>query len=179
MEAIPNQTSQLQAPSKDKTSSFMITFNPNISCKKVPDQVVRERIKSTIQTVFSNKSLAKLVKFKDYKHSFTKKYIKGVNMEYALEKGSKCGFTHAHILLKITHRSSVQLKIRELKEEIRYQMNFPSMGLDEERKFYLNVRFVRDNNASVRYYLEKEMRQQPNEPNPPNIPLKEGEVAYV
>lgn len=176
---IPNETQLLNKPSKIKTSQFMVTINPNISCKKVGDDLMKERLKETIQCVYSNQSLQHLVKFRDYRHSFTSKYIKGIKMEYALEKGKKCGFVHSHILLKIEHVSNIQLKFREMKEKVRQCLDFESLGLNPERKFYFNVRIVKDNNASVRYYMEKEAREEQSPYLKNEVEKKEGNIEFV
>ena len=148
---IPLSVNQKTQPTDLKTSPFLITVNPNLSPKTYSDEYVEGKLKETISCVFNNQSLAHMV---HYTHSFTSKYIKNIELEYAIEKGHKRGFVHTHILLKITHKSNLHIKIPEMRDKIR-----DCLGLPEKKKYFFRIKILKDNNASVRYYIEKDLRK--------------------
>ena len=142
-----NQATQ---KSNVKSSNFLITINPNMPSSTFSDEDIHARLQRAIQCVFSHENLGHYIRFKDHKHTYSKHYIKDISLEYAIEKGHRQKYVHAHILLKIKHVSHISLKLSEIRDKVKECLD------NEGKRFYLHVKHIRDNNMSVRKYIEKD-----------------------
>jgi hypothetical protein len=100
---------------------------------------------STIQNILNNVG--------DYinlpsDHKFDEHYIKDVDIDYTIEKGTKNNQLHIHIMFKFKHKTKIQLNYEKIKEKIT-----KDLGLDN---VYLFNRLIRNSGSdNILDYLNK------------------------
>ena len=133
---------------KPKHSNFLLTINTNQQYKD-NDEHLQDDIElfdHSIKTILNNIdqyiNLPETDKWDD-------NTIKDVDVDYVIERGSKKGQLHIHILFKFKHHSRLQLNYEKIKDKLK-----TDFGLDN---LYMYNRLIRNNgNDSVLDYLNKQ-----------------------
>lgn len=93
------------------------------------------------------KNIPKYVKMPD-DHAWSTERIEDVDGEYTVEWGPKTKALHCHALIKIKHRSKLQLDYGALKEKVKSEL-----GLNE---VYMNTRLVKAGGSEwLAEYIDK------------------------
>jgi hypothetical protein len=74
--------------------------------------------------------------------------VQSVDVDYVVEKGNEKNCLHTHILMKIKHRTRVQLNYKLLKEHICADLGLPNIHLK-------NILLKMDNSDNILEYLNK------------------------
>jgi len=146
---IKGKVQDLQKKEREKilNSNFLLTINTN---QRYPenDKDLENDIEvfdSTIQNILNNVG--------DYinlpsDHKFDEHYIKDVDIDYTIEKGTKNNQLHIHIMFKFKHKTKIQLNYEKIKEKIT-----KDLGLDN---VYLFNRLIRNSGSdNILDYLNK------------------------
>jgi len=146
---IKGKVQDLQKKEREKilNSNFLLTINTN---QRYPenDKDLENDIEvfdSTIQNILNNVG--------DYinlpsDHKFDEHYIKDVDIDYTIEKGTKNNQLHIHIMFKFKHKTKIQLNYEKIKEKIK-----TDLGLDN---VYLFNRLIRNSGSdNILDYLNK------------------------
>jgi len=126
---------------KDKSSILFLTLNTNTR-----DLVSEELLRKVGGEYFDN-----IEEFLRFLHKEPERnnpsYIDEVDIETVVEKGKKEERVHLHSLIRIKHRTKLQIDL------IKTQAYFcRELGL---KNIYLNVKFIPDDNMSLLKYLRK------------------------
>lgn len=126
---------------KDKVSSFFLTCN-----SQSRDLISEALMKEVAQRFFE--------KIEDYLRFLDKdprrnnnSYIDDVDIQSAVETGKKEKRVHLHALIRIEHRTKLQLDLRKITSYFERELRLKSV--------YLHVDFVPDNSISLLKYLRK------------------------
>jgi len=146
---IKGKVQDLQKKEREKilNSNFLLTINTN---QRYPenDKDLENDIEvfdSTIQNILNNVG--------DYinlpsDHKFDENFIKDVDIDYTIEKGTKNNQLHIHIMFKFKHKTKIQLNYEKIKEKIT-----KDLGLDN---VYLFNRLIRNSGSdNILDYLNK------------------------
>jgi hypothetical protein len=146
---IKGKVQDLQKKEREKilNSNFLLTINTN---QRYPenDKDLENDIEvfdSTIQNILNNVG--------DYinlpsDHKFDEHFIKDVDIDYTIEKGTKNNQLHIHIMFKFKHKTKIQLNYEKIKEKIT-----KDLGLDN---VYLFNRLIRNSGSdNILDYLNK------------------------
>jgi len=146
---IKGKVQDLQKKEREKilNSNFLLTINTN---QRYPenDKDLENDIEvfdSTIQNILNNVG--------DYinlpsDHKFDEHFIKDVDIDYTIEKGTKNNQLHIHIMFKFKHKTKIQLNYEKIKEKIK-----TDLGLDN---VYLFNRLIRNSGSdNILDYLNK------------------------
>lgn len=74
-------------------------------------------------------------------------FLDSIDIQTAIESGSKYGRVHLHALIKVNHRTKILMDLRKIKSYFEKELNLPSV--------YVNVKFVKDNSISLVNYMRK------------------------
>lgn len=144
------QTYDANKANLTKFSGFFITLNSNR--KWANDSEETKCFKEAVNTAFNDPS--KFVKFKDASHKWSAKYIIDANTEISFERGDPTKPTknqiHAHVILKIKHRSNLQIDAHALKIAITERC--PALN----GSFYINNRYFNSPEVNLRNYIQKQ-----------------------
>lgn len=134
-------------------SNYYITINTNqrfLGTEEEYEPFI-EKFQNTIDKVLmSDSGLRQIIKFKDNEASFTTQFIDSINPEGVVEKSPNNNTIHAHILLKINHRTLITLDYDKIKKEIQ-----EDMGL---KNVYLHVKLYRNPTDQLEDYLKKNQK---------------------
>ena len=146
---IKGKVQDLQKKEREKilNSNFLLTINTN---QRYPenDKDLENDIEvfdATIQNILNNVG--------DYinlpsDHKFDEHFIKDVDIDYTIEKGTKNNQLHIHIMFKFKHKTKIQLNYEKIKEKIT-----KDLGLDN---VYLFNRLIRNSGSdNILDYLNK------------------------
>ena len=132
---------------KPKHSNFLSTINTNQQYKDddvhLQDdiEIFDESIKTILNNIDQYINLPETDKWND-------DFIKDVDVDYVIERGSKKGQLHIHILFKFKHHSRLQLNCDKIKDKLK-----KDLGLEN---VYMYNRLVRNSgNDSIIDYLSK------------------------
>lgn len=132
----------------NQTSNFIITINPNISYRSLDKE---QLIKASKSLIASCKNLeinfinGKLLK--DFPSNSQYKTPKLTKFDFAIERGEKNGFLHAHIIVMFD--GYTQLRLGVMKEFINSMMSKYSKGC------YVNVVNFKDTTTTIENYIKK------------------------
>jgi hypothetical protein len=132
---------------KPMASNFLLTINTNQRYKEGDENLDNdiEVFDTTIQDILNN--IGDYIKLPP-EDKFDENYIKDVNIDYTIEKGSKAHQIHVHILFKFKHNTKIQLNYDKIKEKITTDLGLPNV--------YLYNKLVRNSGAdNIIDYLNK------------------------
>jgi len=146
---IKGKVQDLQKTEKEKilNSNFLLTINTN---QRYPenDKDLENDIEvfdTTVQNILNNVG--------DYvnlpsEHKFDEHFIKNVDIDYTIEKGTKNNQLHIHIMFKFKHKSKIQLNYEKIKDKIK-----KDLGLEN---IYLYNRLIRNSGSdNILDYINK------------------------
>jgi hypothetical protein len=146
---IKGKVQDLQKKEREKilNSNFLLTINTN---QRYPenDKDLENDIEvfdSTIQNILNNVG--------DYinlpsDHKFDEHFIKDVDIDYTIEKGTKNNQLHIHIMFKFKHKTKIQLNYEKIKEKIKTDLGLTNI--------YMYNKLVRNSgNDNILDYLNK------------------------
>jgi len=126
----------------NKVSTFLITVNSNSQdlISKVQMREVAERFFNQIENHF---------RFLNHKHPETNNvsYVDSIDIETAVEKGKKQERVHLHRLIKVRHRTKLQLDLQKIHAFFTEALRL--------KNIYVNVKYVPDNDISLTKYMRK------------------------
>ena len=132
---------------KPKHSNFLLTINTNQQYKDNDEhlqddiEIFDESIKTILNNIDQYINLPETDKWDD-------DTIKDVDVDYVIERGSKKGQLHIHILFKFKHHSRLQLNYEKIKDKLK-----TDLGLEN---LYMYNRLIRNNGSeNVLDYLNK------------------------
>lgn len=134
-------------------SNYYITINTNqrFTGHEEEFNLFVENFQNTIDNVLmSNDGLKQIIKFKDPSANFTTQFIDSINPEGVVEKSPNNNTIHAHILLKISHRTLISLDYDLIKQKIQEEMNL--------KNIYMSVRVYRSSTDQLEDYLKKNQK---------------------
>jgi hypothetical protein len=133
-----------------KFSGFFITLNTNRKWANEADET--KCFKEAVNAAFNDPS--SFIRFKDPAHKWSAKYIIDAQTEISFERGDPSKPTknqvHAHVILKIQHRTNVQIDAHALKVAIADKC--PALG----GSFYVNNRYFNSPEVNLRNYIQKQ-----------------------
>jgi len=115
-----------------KHSNFFLTINTNQRFRIRDERDVQEvqefanRFKDTLTHIFDN--IQQYLKVPE-DSEWNRKYFENINVESAVERSPDTDTVHAHILIKVDHRTKVQLDYDAIKNYILEQMGLPNIHL--------------------------------------------------
>ena len=132
---------------QSKKTNFLLTINTNCSYKeddpnleddiKIFDEAINEILNDIDQYI----TLPEQDKWDE-------KTIEDANIEYTIERGSKKGALHVHILFKFKHKTRIQLNYQKIKDKLIKDLDRPNI--------YLYNSLIRNTGAeSVLEYINK------------------------
>ena len=132
---------------KPKHSNFLLTINTNQQYKDDDEhlqddiEIFDDSIKTILNNIDQCINLPETDKWND-------DFIKDVDVDYVIERGSKKGQLHIHILFKFKHLSRIQLNYNKIKDKLK-----EDLGLNN---VYMYNRLVRNSgNDNVMDYFNK------------------------
>ena len=132
---------------KPKHSNFLLTINTNQQYKDndvhLQDdiEIFDESIKTILNNIDQYINLPETDKWDD-------DTIKDVDVDYVIERGSKKGQLHIHILFKFKHHSRLQLNYEKIKDKLKTDLGLQNV--------YMYNRLIRNSgNDNVLDYLSK------------------------
>jgi hypothetical protein len=132
-------------------SNYFITLNANRPTYSLQDDLAEAaRLKKTLAEMFGNAA-----RFREYVR-FNKggnwDDIVSADIQSAVEKGAKTNKVHAHLLVKISHRTSISLDFSKIRSDFKEKM-----GVDD---CYMQARLIsRTAVDDIDRYLYKEERK--------------------
>jgi len=146
---IKGKVQDLQKTEKEKilNSNFLLTINTN---QRYPenDKDLENDIEvfdTTVQNILNN--VGDYVKLPS-EHKFDEHFIKNVDIDYTIEKGTKNNQLHIHIMFKFKHKSKIQLNYEKIKDKIK-----KDLGLEN---IYLYNRLIRNSGSdNILDYINK------------------------
>ena len=136
---------KLEKNQKPINSNFLLTINTNQQYK-TNDQHLKNDIEffeNTIKNILNN-----IDQYINIGDKWDDDFIKDVDVDYIIERGTKKGQIHAHILIKIKHLSKIQLDYKKIKTKIQKDLGLPSI--------YLNNRLIKNSGSdNIVDYLNK------------------------
>lgn len=132
---------------KPKNSNFLLTINTNQQYKDDD-----EHLKDDIE-IFEKTVVSILENIQDYINlpegtPWDDTTIKDVDVDYTIERGTKKGQLHIHILFKFTHHTKIQLNYEKIKKKIT-----DDLGL---KNVYMYNKLIRNSgNQNILAYLDK------------------------
>jgi hypothetical protein len=132
---------------QSKKTNFLLTINTNCSYKeddpnleddiKIFDEAINEILNDIDQYITLPE-----------KDKWDEKTIEDANIEYTIERGSKKGHLHLHVLLKFKHKTRIQLNYQKIKDKLKKDLDRPNI--------YLYNRLIRNTGAeTVLEYINK------------------------
>ncbi len=132
---------------KPKHSNFLLTINTNQQYKENDEhlqddiEIFDHSIKTILNNIDQYINLPETDKWND-------DTIKDCDIDYTIERGSKKGQLHIHILFKFKHHSKIQLNYTKIKDKL-----IKDLGL---KNVYMYNRLIRNNGSeNVLDYLSK------------------------
>ena len=132
---------------KPKYSSFLLTLNTNQQFKEDDPQLKDdiEIFDTCISELLNN--VDQYIKLPDT-DQWNEDTIKNVDKDYTIERGTKKGQLHVHIMIKIKHHTRIQLNYDKIKKKI-----CDDLGLNN---IYCYNRLLKPNDSdNVQDYLNK------------------------
>ncbi len=131
-------------------STWLVTVNPNVPLDtpgNIADAVdaglvrpqmgdpdievarrdLSDRLRLAIDTVFSEDNAPQILTFREPDQEWEADTIVSVDMDFAIELGSKHKKIHAHGLVKITHRSKIRLEYKLVEEAFKELLHIRSV----------------------------------------------------
>lgn len=139
-----------------RVSAYLITINTNQRPKEADMEDYANEFKGHIDNLFGKKNNYKeefgLV---DYFDGDGSNKLDNIKVKSVIELGETptSGRIHAHVILKIHHRT----KIRKINKKAIYQYFEDKMNIQT----HVNVKFVPANLATAKLYVEKTIDEQP------------------
>jgi uncharacterized alkaline shock family protein YloU len=146
---IKGKVQDLQKSEREKilNSNFLLTINTN---QRYPenDKDLENDIEvfdTTIQNILNNVD--------DYvnlpnDHKFDEHFIKNVDIDYTIEKGTKNNQLHIHIMFKFKHKTKVQLNYEKIKDKIKKDLGLQNV--------YMYNRLIRNSGSdNILDYINK------------------------
>ena len=112
------------------SSNFFLTLNSNQRYE--PEDPHREEDAEAVEDVVKEivQNLPRYVKIIEKNHKWSTDVIEDVDVEYAVEYGEKSKALHAHILVRIKHRSRVQLDFEAIKRDFAHGLGLKNVYFD-------------------------------------------------
>ena len=128
-------------------STFLLTLNTN-QRYKTDDPHLKgdtQEFDNTLNGIMNN--IEDYVKILTPHDEFNKS-VESVDFDYAVELSSKTHTLHAHILVKFSHRTRLQLDFIKIRDVIKKELGLPSI--------HLNNRFIRSGQVeNIIDYIDK------------------------
>lgn len=130
-------------------SVFHITINSN---QKPPTRNVeigmRDALSGYVRNNFSDPGfLQELVMFQPGTGEYNDYYIEDVDLDFAIEKGTKRGRIHAHLVLSVVHRSRIRLRRETIEDTVKQQLGYSP---------YVHITSRGDRTFNLKAYNRKE-----------------------
>ncbi len=126
----------------DKVWTFFLTVNTNSQdlISEVQMRAVAEQFFNQIENYF---------RFLNRKFPETNNvsHVDSIDIETAVEKGKKQERVHLHGLIKVRHRTKIQLDLRKIHSFFTEALRL--------KNIYVNVKYVPDNDISLLKYMRK------------------------
>ena len=129
------------------SSNFLLTINTNQRYKEDDKDLDNdiEVFDNTIKEILNN--IGSYITL-PAEHKFDEPFIKNVDIDYVIERGTKKGQLHIHIMFKIKHISKIQLNYAKIKEKLT-----KDLGL---KNVYMYNKLVRNNGSdNILDYINK------------------------
>ena len=129
------------------SSNFLLTINTNQRYKETDKDLDNdiEVFDDTIKTILNN--IGHYVTL-PADHKFDEPYIKNVDIDYTIERGTKNNQLHIHIMFKFKHISKIQLNYAKIKEKLT-----KDLGLEN---VYMYNRLIRNSGSdNILDYINK------------------------
>lgn len=139
---------------KLRHSNYLITINTNKRYTGFEEHFNAKEVElqNAIEAIFNDTSnLVKIVTFKDTTHNFTRKHIKNINVDYALELAPNTSTLHAHVALYISHYSSIKIDYALMKKLLLEQLKLENI--------YINNRVCSSSEKNILEYIYKNRNQ--------------------
>lgn len=125
-----------------KNSSFLLTINTNIA-----DPRIKEPLRRATNWMFEN--LNQFLTFRNARAEQGLNLIDNIIIESAIEQGNKLHRIHLHSLIKIEHRTNLQLNLPKLRKYFEDALDLPNL--------HINVQYIKDTTFSIRKYISKQL----------------------
>lgn len=123
-------------PDKIVHSQWLITFNPNIPKFQDSDADLEEQeaiLSDACEDLLHD--IGSYVKFSKEGHTWSTDVIESAQGDHVVERGKRRKQLHAHMLVKISHRSKVSLDYQAIKKKLCEEIGVESA--------YVNAKLVR------------------------------------
>lgn len=144
----PVPASQVQR--RKRFSTYLITVNPNLAAKNTADAVEKaEILRGIVNSIFNNaEGLERATKIEG--GAFDSDTISDIDVQMAIELGSKQHRIHTHVRVNYEHYAkNIKMNIPYLREKISTEFG---------RKVHINVRGVQTD-QSLQEYIRKRMQR--------------------
>lgn len=126
---------------KDKVSTFWLTLNSNSQ-----DLVSEALMKQAATEFFDQIELFFRFLNRDLEKNNVS-YVDGISIQSAIETGTKEKRVHLHALIKVEHKTKLQLDLRKIVAFFKKGLRLPNV--------YCHVEFVQDESISLTKYMQK------------------------
>jgi len=126
----------------DKVSAFFLTVNSNSQ-----DLICKAQMREVAEQFFNQ--IENHFRFLNHKFPETNNvsYVVLIDIKIAVEKGKKQERVHLHGLIKVRHRTKLQLDLQNIHAFFTEALRL--------KNIYVNVKYVPDNNISLTKYMRK------------------------
>jgi hypothetical protein len=139
----------------NRWSNFFLTINTNKRFYKTEENypVYKHKLTEVIDTFLGNKkNIVHFIKHTDGQLNFSD--IKKISVESVLELGPKTRTLHAHVLIKIFHRTNIRLDPLQIQSVI-----LEAFNEDEDthlENIYINIRASSNQSDNILRYMSKQ-----------------------
>lgn len=126
---------------KDRVSQLFLTVNTNSQ-----DLISEQQLKQVANSYFEN--MEEFIRFLHKDHNRNNvEHIDDIKIQSSVEIGKKEKRVHLHALIRIEHRTKLQLDLRKTTTFFKKQLDLKNL--------YLHVDFIPDNTTSLIKYMRK------------------------
>lgn len=163
-------------------SNFLITINPNVAHGTRGGLATRFR--DDVEELFG--SLANIERFVEFNRGaentdarFATPWVHDIEATFVIEQGDRFRRMHAHVLLRVKHRSSIRIAPKEIQRWFKERRGPDTLQLyktnDPAKNVYVNISSIRGHGNVLRYMAKgiAEFDSQPPEGLIPDTVVRE------
>ena len=137
---------------KWRYSNFFVTVNPNLIYESPKEaEPTKKILLESIHDLLRN--IQDYIKIKEPEASFTDEWFDKIDLDAVIEMNSSVdsngrNMLHAHIMVKVRHRTLILLDLDKIKAKVKDDLQLPYNP-------YINYKFVRNASDTLENYIQK------------------------
>lgn len=130
-------------------SNFYITLNTNQRFNEFSEeyQIFNQKFQQTIDQLLAKDNIHNVFTLKNPNATFSKDFIKQINIEKVCELGETSKCVHLHALISVAQYTPIQLNFSFIVDFVKQKMNLPNV--------YFNCKTYNDSKQRITDYIKK------------------------